>query len=74
MGDLSAEKTFSHALLSGNAQLIMLTQNSDIESQYLNLTSESRSGETRIKDVWLNTLERIKSSLKNWFVIRKRGG
>jgi hypothetical protein len=63
-----------HALLSGNAQLIMLTQNSKTESESINLTPESRSAETIIKSVCLNTLDRIKCNLKDWFVTREHGG
>jgi hypothetical protein len=43
----------SHGLLSDDAELIMLTQNSETESEYLNFTLESHSGETRIKSAWL---------------------
>ena len=74
MGDFAAEKASSHALLSGNAQLIMLIQNSETESEYLNLTPEPRSGETTIKSVCLNMLDRIKCNLKDGFVTRKHNG
>jgi hypothetical protein len=74
MNDFASRKTFSHALQSGNAHLIMLTQNSKTESEYSNLTPESRSGETRIKSVCLNKLDRIKCTLKDGFVASKHGG
>ena len=51
MGDSVARKAFSHAPLLGNVQFIMLTQNSETESEHLNLTLEPRSDETRIKSV-----------------------
>jgi hypothetical protein len=66
MGDFAAGKASSHALLSGNAQLIMLTQNSKTDSEYFNLTPESRSGETRIKYVCLNTLDRMRCTPNGW--------
>jgi hypothetical protein len=66
MGDFAAREAFSHALLSGNSQLIMLTQNSKTESEYLNLTPESRSGETEIKSLCLNTLDRLMCTPKGW--------
>ena len=66
MGDFAARKGYSHVLLSGNAQLIILTQNSETESEHLDLTPESRSGETRIKYACLNTQDRIKCTLNGW--------
>ena len=73
LGDFAAREAFSHALLSGNSQLIMLTQNAETESEYKSLTPESRSGEARIKYVCLITLDRIKCTLKDGFVSRKHG-
>ena len=66
MRDFAARKTFSHTLLSADAQLIMLTQNSKTESEHFNLTPESNSGETGIKSVCLNTLEWLKCTPKGW--------
>ena len=74
MGDFAAGKAFSHALLSGNAQFVMLTQNSETESEYLNLTPEPRSGETTIKSVCLSMLDRINCNLMDGFVTRKHDG
>ena len=39
---------------------------SETESEYLNLTLESRSGETRIKYVYLNMLDRIRCTPNGW--------
>jgi hypothetical protein len=44
----------------------MLTQKSETESEYLNLTPESRSGETGIKSLCLNMLYRLKCTPKGW--------
>jgi hypothetical protein len=67
-------KGFSHGFLSDDVVLNILTQSSGTESEYLNLTPESRSGETRIESVRLRTLKRIQRTLKDGCVTGKREG
>jgi hypothetical protein len=52
----------------------MCTQNSETESGYLYLTYEPGSGESRIKSVCLNTLDRTKGNVTDGCVTRKREG
>ena len=52
----------------------MLTLNSETESECLQLTPASRTGETRIKSAWLCLLARIQCALEGGCVTGKRDG